>query len=88
MLALPCCRRGGSVDWDGDGAEGASATGSEEEEAPPAAPSVARGGGGGGGARAACPPPSCWPWVGAVVVPAEGTAAAVERGCSGPRRCG
>ena len=46
MLALPCCRRGGSVDWDGDGAEGASATGSEEEEAPPAAPSVARGGGG------------------------------------------
>ena len=43
MLALPCCRRGGRVDWDGGGAEGASATGSEEEEAPPAAPSVARG---------------------------------------------
>ena len=46
MPALPCCRRGSNVDWDGDGAEGASATGSEEEEAPPAAPSVARGGGG------------------------------------------
>ena len=30
MLALPCCRRGGSEDWDGEGAEGASATGSEE----------------------------------------------------------
>ena len=47
MLALPCCRCGGSVDWDGDGAEGASGTGSEEGEAPPNAPSVARGGGGG-----------------------------------------
>ena len=30
MLALPCCRRCGSVDWGGEGAEGASATGSEE----------------------------------------------------------
>ena len=30
MLALPCCRRGGGVDWDGEGSEGASATGSEE----------------------------------------------------------
>ena len=29
MVALPCCRRGGSEDWDGEGAEGASATGSE-----------------------------------------------------------
>ena len=26
----PCCRRCGSVDWGGEGAEGASATGSEE----------------------------------------------------------
>ena len=26
MLALPCCRRGGSVEWDGEGAEGVSAT--------------------------------------------------------------
>ena len=34
MLALPYCRPGGSVDWDGGGAEGASAIGSEEE-APP-----------------------------------------------------
>ena len=81
-VLLPC----GSVDWDGDGAEGASATGSEEEEAPPAAPSAARGRV--GDACAACPPLSWWPWVGAVVVPAEGTAAAVERGCSGPLRCG
>ena len=88
MLALLCCRRGGSVDWDGDGAEGASATGSEEEETPPAAPSAARGRGGGAGVRAACPPPSYWPRFGAVVAPAEGTAAAVERGCSGPLRCG
>ena len=87
MLALPCCRRGGSVDWDGDDAEGAPATGSEEEGTPPAAPSAARGGGG-GGVRAACPPPSCRPHVGAVVVPAGGTATAVERGCSGPPRCG
>ena len=46
MLALPCCRRGGSVDWDGDAAEGASATGSQEGEAPSAASSAARGGGG------------------------------------------
>ena len=84
MLALPCCRRGGSVDGDGDGAEGAPATGSEEAPAPP---SAARGGGG-GSAREACPPPSWWPWVGAVVVPAVGTAAAVERGCSGLLRCG
>ena len=37
VLALPCCRRGGSVDWDGDAAGGASAIGSE----------------GGGGARCA-----------------------------------
>ena len=46
MLALPCCRRGGSVDWDGEGAEGASATGSEE--LPPAASAATRGEGGGG----------------------------------------
>ena len=46
MLALPWCRRGGSVDWDGDGAEGASAIGSQEE-APPTVSLAARGGGGG-----------------------------------------
>ena len=38
-LALPCCRCGGSVDWDGEGAEGASAIGSEE--LPPAASAAA-----------------------------------------------
>ena len=86
MLALPCCRRGSNVDWDGDGAEGASANESEEAETPPAAPFAARGG---AGARAAaCPPLSCWPRVGTVVVPAVGTVAAVERGCLGPLRCG
>ena len=44
MLALPCCRRGGSVGWDGEGVESASATGSEE--LPPVAPAAASGGGG------------------------------------------
>ena len=44
MLALPCCRRCGSVDWDGGGAEGASATGSEELS--PTASFVACGGDG------------------------------------------
>ena len=39
MLALQCCRRDGSEDWDGEGAEGASATGSEE--LPPVAPAAA-----------------------------------------------
>ena len=39
MLALPCCRRGGSVDWGGEGAEGASAT--ALEELPPAASAAA-----------------------------------------------
>ena len=43
MLALPCCRRCGSLDRDGGGAEGASATGSQE--VPPAASTVACGGG-------------------------------------------
>ena len=46
VLALPCCRRGGSVDWDGDAAGGASATGSEGGEAPSAGPPAACGGGG------------------------------------------
>ena len=46
MLALPCCRRGGSVDWDGGGVEGASATGSEE--LPPRGAGRSVGGGGGG----------------------------------------
>ena len=39
MLALPCYHRGGSVDWDGKGAEGASAIGLEEP--PPAASAAA-----------------------------------------------
>ena len=46
MLAVPCCRRGGRVDWDGDAAAGASATGLEEGEAPSAAPLAAFRGGG------------------------------------------
>ena len=89
MLALPCCRRGGSVDWDGDAAGVASATGSEGGGGG-AAPSAAcaGGGGGGAGARVACPPPSCWPWGVVAVAPAVGTVAAVARGCSGPPRCG
>ena len=45
MLALPCCRCGGSVDWDGDAAWGASATGSEGGEAPSAEPPAVCGGG-------------------------------------------
>ena len=49
VLALPCCRRGGSEHWDGEGAEGASAVGSEE--LPPAAPAAACDGGGGGHAQ-------------------------------------
>ena len=44
MLALPCCRRCGSVDWDGGAAEGASAIGSEEP--PPTVSTAACGGGG------------------------------------------
>ena len=43
MLALPCCRRYSGVDWDGGGAEGTSATGSEE--VPPTASTVVCGGG-------------------------------------------
>ena len=55
MLALPCCRCCGSVDWGGEGAEGASATGSEEPSlASPAAT-------GAGGARRACPLLTWWP---------------------------
>ena len=45
MFALPCCRHCGSVDWGGEGAEGASATGSEEPSL--ASLAIARGGGGG-----------------------------------------
>ena len=44
MLALPCCRRGGNVDGDGDDAGGAPVIGLEEE-APPTAPPDALGGG-------------------------------------------
>ena len=45
MLALPCCRRGGSEDWDGEGVEGASAIGSQEHPPGGVGRSV-RGGGG------------------------------------------
>ena len=44
MLVLPCCRRCGSVDWDGGGVEGAPGIGSEE--LPPTASTAACGGGG------------------------------------------
>ena len=51
MVALRCYRRGGSVDWDGDGAGGGPAIGLEEK-VPRTASRVALGeGGGGGGAR-------------------------------------
>ena len=48
MLALPCCRRGGSVDWGGDAAGGAPATGlvGGERGSPAAALPMARGEGG------------------------------------------
>ena len=45
MLALPRCRRCSSVDWGGEGAEGASATGSEEPPPPPPMASAAAQGG-------------------------------------------
>ena len=45
VLALPCCRRNGSVDWGGEGGEGASANGLEDP--PLAVPAATRGGGGG-----------------------------------------
>ena len=71
MLALPCCRRSGNVDWDGGSAEGASATGSEEF--PPTASTAACGG---GGASVACPPLTWWPSAEDAVVPAGGIGAA------------
>ena len=49
MLALPCCRRGGSVDWGDEGDEGASATGSKEPPPPPPPRGVGRSARGGGG---------------------------------------
>ena len=84
MLALPCCRRGGSVDCGGEGAEGASATGSEE--LPPAVSAAARGGG--GGVCGACPLPTWWPLAEAASDPWAGIDAAVKRGYSRPPRCG
>ena len=45
MVALPWCRRRGSVDGDGGGVEGASAIGSEELL--PIVSTAASGGGGG-----------------------------------------
>ena len=88
MLALPCCRRGGSVDWGGDAAGGAPATGlvGGERGSPAAAPPMARGEG--GRARimsttvlAALGGGSSWR-------PRGGASAAAARGCSGPQRCG
>ena len=76
MLALPCCCRGSSVDWGGEGAEGASAGGLEE--LPPAASAAARGRG--GGAHGACPPRTWWPLVEAASDPLVGIEAAVRRG--------
>ena len=86
MLALPCCRRGGSLNRGGEGAQGASATGSEE--LPPAASIAARGAGGGGGARGECPPLTWWPLAKATSDPWVGIDAAVMRGYSRPPRCG
>ena len=85
MLALPCCCRGGSVNWDGDSAEGASATGLEEEPPPRLhrSPLV-----GGAGACVACPLPAWWPLAEAAVEPVGGIGAAGERGHSRPLRCG
>ena len=83
MLALPCCRRCGSVDWDGGGAEGTSAIGSEE--LPPAASTAACGG---EGVRGTCPPLTWWPSAEAAANPAGGIVAAAMRGCSGPLKCG
>ena len=51
MVALLCCPRGGSVDWDGGRTEGASANGSHEP--PPAASAATRRRR--GGVRGACP---------------------------------
>ena len=59
MLALPCCRRCGGVDLGDEGAEGASATGSEGVVGHRA----------GGGARGACPLLTWWPSTGAAFVP-------------------
>ena len=47
MRALPCCRRCGSVDWDGGGTEGASAIVSEGFSPTASTPACAGGGGGG-----------------------------------------
>ena len=74
VLALPCCRRGSSVDWDGGGAEGAPAIGSEEE-APPIASLAACGGGAG---CEACLLLTCWPLAEAAVEPAGWMSAAAE----------
>ena len=89
MLVLPCCRRCcGSVDWDGGGAEGASAIGSEEPP-PDCVDRCVRGGEGEGeGMRGACPPPTCRPSAKAAAEPAGGIDAAAMRGGSGPPKCG
>ena len=75
MLALPCCRRCGSVNWDGVGAEGASAIGSEE------LPQLRRllRVGGGVGVCGTCPPPTWWPSAEAAADPAGGTGGTTPR---------
>ena len=85
MLALPRCCHGGSVDWDGQGAEGASTTGSEDPPPPRRRPQRE---GGGGGVRGACPPRTWWPLAEGASDPWPGLDATVMRGYSRPPRCG
>ena len=80
MLALPCCRRGGSVGWGGEGTEGASALG---QRSPPSQRRPQRE----GGACGACPLLTWWPLAGVAFVPWVGTVAAARRGYLGPPRC-
>ena len=69
MLALPCCRRGGSVDYDGGGAEGASAIGSGDTPRRRRPLRVCVW----GGVRGACPPLTWLPSARAAAHPAGGS---------------
>ena len=82
MLALLCCRCGGSEIWDGEGAEGASATGSSPRRRRPQ-----REGGGGGGAWSMSAI-DVVAFGGAAADPGVGMDAAATRGYSRPTRCG
>ena len=84
MLALPCCRRCGSLGCGDKGAEGAFATGSKG----PSLASFVAVRGGGGGLREACPLWTWWPSAAAVCDPGVGIDAAARRGYSRPLRCG